>query len=322
MLLAGAAAPLVFQALRGMGVAVPPLIYMACVAAAVLLAGAWRDLALGSRAGLAWGIGLVGLVSLCLAAGVPGLFAASACGAAMFVAGLRGKPLLVGFTAAVGLLWLAGFTGVRISDATVVTMPAWLSSLTAGIAFAMVAVAARVPRHIALIREPVNDAYQQAARTSHGEMRELIDRGYATWQKTAHTLEESDANRTLVEEAVLRLFDVAGRWSDVERDGGQVSDMALDAEMEKLNERIAGTSDEIVKAQYENALDALMEQKRYVSDIAVSRERVVARMHNYVAAMERLRMAVVNLRSANASREAVDVQPMVDTLEEIGRDLL
>ena len=92
--------------------------------------------------------------------------------------------------------------------------------------------------------------------------------------------------------------------------------------MESLEQRIANTEDEITRNQYEQAKAALAEQLRYIKDIGTSRERVLARMHNYLAAMERLRMAVINLESTNASRDAAtDVQPLVTDLEKIGADM-
>jgi hypothetical protein len=37
--------------------------------------------------------------------------------------------------------------------------------------------------------------------------------------------------------------------------------------------------------------------------------------------MERLNLAVVNVKSTSASKSAVDVQPMVESLEDLGRDI-
>ena len=49
--------------------------------------------------------------------------------------------------------------------------------------------------------------------------------------------------------------------------------------------------------------------------------KVLARLHHYVAAIERLRFAAVNSRSADASRSTSELQPLVDELETLGRDL-
>jgi len=81
------------------------------------------------------------------------------------------------------------------------------------------------------------------------------------------------------------------------------------------------TEDSIAKGQYQQAHAALAEQLRYLREIGTARERVVARMHHYLAAMERLRMAVLNHRSADASRLSTEVQPILDDLKDLGREI-
>jgi small-conductance mechanosensitive channel len=170
-------------------------------------------------------------------------------------------------------------------------------------------------------RDEVATAYEQLAGALQGEVRELVDRGYALWTQTAEQLDAEDVNRATLGEGVLKLLEVARRWRSVEGMGTQTMASNLVERMEALQERIDKTDDEVTRGQYEQARAALAEQLRYIKDIGVSRERVVARMHNYLAAMERLRLAVINLESTHASREAVDVQPLVSSIEQIGADM-
>ena len=47
-------------------------------------------------------------------------------------------------------------------------------------------------------------------------MRELVTRAHAVWEQAATSLRERDANREILQDAVLRLFDTARRWSTIE----------------------------------------------------------------------------------------------------------
>ena len=236
--------------------------------------------------------------------------------------GLRGWRLL----SAMAVGGLVGWIGQHVFVAAVTaeqfsSMPGWLVSAGAGAAFSLVSVFALLPRHIELLRDPVVTAYQELEGTLTGEVQELVERGYGLWRKAAGELDEGDINRETLEEGVLRLFGVAHQWRSVDLAGADDQATSLVERIDALDTRIANTEDAVTANQYRQAKAALVEQLRYIKDIGVSRERVLARMHNYLAAMERLRMAVINLESTNASREAVDVQPLIANLQLIGADM-
>jgi ATP-dependent protease HslVU (ClpYQ) peptidase subunit len=236
--------------------------------------------------------------------------------------GLRGARLAIAVLVGVAVASLARFTFLSIAHAQeLASLPGWLVATGAGAAFSMVSVFALLPRHIELEQDQVAKAYEQLAGSVTGEVRELVDRGYALWTQTTSQLDADDINRATLGEGVLKLLEVARRWRSVDGLGTQTMASTLVERMEALEQRIEKTEDEVTRAQYEQARAALAEQLRYIKDIGISRERVVARMHNYLAAMERLRMAVINLESTNASREAVNVQPLVSSIEEIGADM-
>ena len=119
---------------------------------------------------------------------------------------------------------------------------------------------------------------------------------------------------------VARLFAAAERWQAVERLQHPAAGTSLAERMADLDRRIAGTTDDITREQYQQARDALAEQLRYIDEIGVSRDRALARMHNYVATMERLRMAAVNLRSTDASRDD-QLGTLLSSLKELGADM-
>ncbi len=236
--------------------------------------------------------------------------------------GLSGRRLMIAIAcgAAVALVGRFAFLSI-ISAQELASLPSWLISTGAGAAFSFISVFAILPRHIEVDEDNLASSYEGLKGSVSGEVRELVDRSYELWTQAERDLDKNDVNRESLREGVHRLFEVARRWQSVEGSGAQVKASSLVDRMEGLEKRIAETEDEITRNQYQQAKGALAEQLRYIKDIGTSRERVLARMHNYLAAMERLRMAVINLESTNASRDAVDIQPLVSDLEKIGADM-
>lgn len=236
--------------------------------------------------------------------------------------GLPSRKLLLALAAGAAVAVLARHVFLSIVHAQeLASLPQGLLSAGAGAAFSLISVFALVPRHLELERDRVASAYDQLGGSLTGEVRELVDRGYAVWTKAKDDLPHKDANRETLEEGVMRLLEVARRWQSVEGAGTQTMASSLVERMDALQQRIDSTQDEITRGQYEQAKAALAEQLRYVKDIGTSRERVLARMHNYLAAMERLRMAVINLESTQASQDAGVVQPLITNLEQLGADM-
>lgn len=201
-------------------------------------------------------------------------------------------------------------------------LPAWLVAGMAGGAFALVAVLALLPRHVEVGRDRVTEAFDGCHDAATGEVRVLVERAMEVWRRVAtSSLAEDDDTRKTLEDSVVRLFEVARRWQEVERDGARTSAEALMERMEQLDAKIARLEDPIARGQYAQARAALAEQLRYLNEIGTSRERVVARMHHYLAAMERLRFAVINHRSADASRLSTEVQPILDDLRDLGKEI-
>jgi hypothetical protein len=211
----------------------------------------------------------------------------------------------------VSLLGAAGGAGV----------PLWVAAAATGGAFAFVGVLGLLPRHLDIASNRVAAAYDASRTVLTGEMRELADRAVTLWNKVDATLEPDAAPRKTIEDSIVRVLEVGRRWAAVEADGARTPTDLLAQRMEAMTDKMAKTDDAIAKAQYAHAHAALAEQARYLKEIAASRERVVARMHHYLAAMERLRFAVINHRSADASRLATEVQPILDDLAHLGTDI-
>jgi hypothetical protein len=236
--------------------------------------------------------------------------------------GVTGRPFLVGLLGGWAATLVARFVFLRLTSADeLAALPPWLVLAAAGAAFGFTLVLALLPRHVDVVVDRVAEARTMHRARLTGEVAELADRAHAVWEKVETSLDRTDPVRRAIEDSVVRLYEVAGRWQAVESDGARTSADALVERMQQIDAKLEATTDAVARDQYEQARGALAEQLRYLKEIGTSRERVVARMHHYLAAMERLRFAVINHRSHDASRLSTDVQPILDDLRDLGRDI-
>ena len=205
--------------------------------------------------------------------------------------GIRGA-LGVGLSALVALV--AMWCAMRFMTARE-TMT-WNGGVLTGLAAAsmgMVGVIAMLPRHLRLTHDPV----QQAVRQLPGlepEIKTLCDRALAIWGEAKEKLAD-EGGKNLVRDGVLKTLEVAQKSTEIKLTGA--SDADLIKRMTDLDTRIAASSDPEAKSQYQQARSALEDQRRYREHIVKGRERLVARMHNHVAALEKYQLAATGLEA-------------------------
>jgi hypothetical protein len=184
--------------------------------------------------------------------------------------------------------------------------PAWWLDGLAAAAMGMVAMLAVLPRHLALVSDPVAAALKRLPPALDPEVQKLCRRSVEIWGGAKERLADGDPGRDLVRDGVLKTLEVAVKSAGVRAIGA--SDEELAARMADLDQRIAAATDAEVRAQYTAARAALEDQRRYREHIANGRERLVARMHNHVAALEKFQLAATGLvavRAAAAGATAV-----------------
>lgn len=241
---------------------------------------------------------------------------------ALMARGLSGQRFLV--TCLTGAIFAVAALHVLATTALALThlgLPTFCIALVTGGCFGLVCVMGLVPRHLHVTVDRVAEAHEAVKDKLHGEVRELCERAIALWPQVDASLESSPQLRNTVEESFLRLFDVGKTWQAVGGDATPTHAEPLTRRIQALDEKIAATKDPIARGQYQDAKTALAEQLRYLIEIATSRERVVARMHHYLAAMERLRFALIKHRSADASRLSGEVEPILNSLADVGKEL-
>jgi hypothetical protein len=180
----------------------------------------------------------------------------------------------------------------------------------------MIGVFSALPRHLKVSTDPIKAAVRQLPPDLDTEVHDLCHRSLAIWENAKDKLADNDPGKNLVRDGVLKTLEVATKSADVKAAGG--TDQQLAKRMEDLDQRIANATDAEVKTQYQSARAALDDQRRYRDHIKQNRERLIARMHNHVAALEKFQLAAGGLaavRAASAGAEAVK------QLEELSADV-
>lgn len=255
---------------------------------------------------------------LLMPAGWPALaVAASVMALATSVGALRGwRGLLAVALGAVTTL-LAIWCAVRVGHAErTMTWPFWATSSAGGAAMGMAAVLAMIPRHLSLAIDPVSSAMRALPSGVTGEVRGLCERSLAIWRNAKDRLGADDPGQHLVRDGVLKTLEVAGKSAGLELDASEGA--ALTRRIAELDARIAAATDGEVRSQYQSAKSALEDQRRYRDHIRQNRERLIARMHNHVAALEKFQIAASGLVAVRAAAEGA---PAVRQLEELSQSV-
>ncbi len=195
---------------------------------------------------------------------------------------------------------VAMWTALRIGHARqTATWPALLTAGVAAAAMGMVGILAMLPRHLSIAVDPVQAALRRLPAKLDPEVRALCNRSASIWSNVKDQLGAEDSGKTLVRDGVLKTLEVAAKSAEVVLPGS--SDDELNARMADLDRRIAAATDTEVKTQYQAARAALDDQQRYRGNIRQNRERLVARMHNHVAALEKFQLAATGLETAKTA---------------------
>lgn len=241
--------------------------------------------------------------------------AASAIALGVSIGGPRGvkgaaNVMLTAFVVLVGM-WAA----MRFATAKeTAKVPAWLLGGISAAAMGMVSAFAMIPRHLKIESDPVATAVKNLPSGLDAEVKALCERSIAIW-KTAKEELADEGGKNLVRDGVLKTLEVGAKSADVKITGP--SDAELARRMTELDGKIAATSDPEAKTQYQAARAALDDQHRYREHISKGKERLVARMHNHVAALEKFQLAATGLEAARHSANSTSVKQ----LEELSGDV-
>lgn len=227
--------------------------------------------------------------------------------------GLRGLlGVLLGAAVALVAMWCA----LRIAAARqTIDWPPVATTAIAAAAMGLVGALAMMPRHVHIALDPVRAALHELPAGLDAEVRGLCTRAAAIWS-TARERIADEAGQALVRDGVVKTLEVAARSAEVKVTGPSEAELAQ--RIADLDQRIAAATDGEVRAQYQAARAAIGDQQRYRDHIRQGRERLVARMHNHVAALEKFELAATGLEAARAASAGSTV---VKQLEELSHDV-
>ena len=288
------------------------------------LAGGLFGIAAGAALGHGkpmWRLGAAAAASaaiVALPAGWPALaLAAGVMALATTVGGLRGVRGLFAMMIGAMTTLLAIWTAWRIGHAEkTMTWSHWTIDAVSAGAMGMVGVLSMLPRHLSISIDPVQAAMRGLPAGVAGEVRGLCDRSTAIWRNAKDKLAADDPGRALVRDGVLKTIEVAGKSASLEVDAA--GDAELAKRITELDARIAAATDAEVRSQYQSARGALDDQRRYRDHIKQNRERLIARMHNHVAALEKFQVAASGFKAVRAAAEGA---PAVKQLDELSAEV-
>ncbi|MCI0569796.1 MAG: hypothetical protein L0Y66_03525 [Myxococcaceae bacterium] len=213
---------------------------------------------------------------------------------------------------AVGLV-VARILSARLLDASA---PAALAVVSAGVVLALFASLSALAAHLALSPDPVETRCAELIPQLTGELHALASRAHTTYRQCGQLLsalprepardELARALAHLTQDAV----ELASEWAGVEAQLQERAGDALARERADLERSAAAARDALARRQLELAASSLREEEERLAELAVQRERTVARLHAHVALLDRTRVAVVGLRSGQAQRKAAELSAL------------
>jgi len=289
----------------------PPLIGGAL---AVALGAGWAYGALRSRAVL----GVLACVPVAVSS-TWGALAATALIAGLAVAmnAESRRHAIATVVIGAGAMMLASWAGLRIHYAQETSSWAPLLRATvSGAAIGMIGVLSTLPRHLAWQLDTVLAAARKLPTTLDSEVKQLCDRSLALWRKAVERLADDVTSKELLRSGVIKVLEVARRTGESVESAG--ADRELSDRIADLERRIEAASDAETKAQYTAAREGLEDQRKYRERLRAGRERMVARLHNHVAALEKFHLAAVSLE---ASKTMSADEPMVKQLADLSSEV-
>jgi len=304
------------------GMFVPGPIATALMAGAVGLAVAVPRTAMASMWALWWACA-AGAAQV-FPAPLSSLLSSLAIGVGM-VRGLEdvstGTRIVAGTLGAVGAA-----TGFLITRAFAITevlhaLPNGLEALTSGVAFGLAVGVSSVGRHLRREAEAPLEL-ELAGLSNETEIGQLLGRAAQAYRDTLHAVgSEAPLALSAASDMVIKMTKFGKRWREVELEAARTKPDDLRAQLEKLQLRMTASDDPTVRAEFERAHQAVSTQLAYLDEIGRGRERAVARLTHQVATLERLRLAAVHHRSADAARLGTELQPVIDELTDAGQEM-
>lgn len=223
--------------------------------------------------------------------------------------GRRYATIALGTAVSVVACWVA----IQISFAQ--QTHAWSGALvdgTAAAAMGMLGALALLPRHVGIGRDAVVAAVARLPLGLDTEVRNLCNQSVSLWTQANARMVSDPENRDLLRQGVVKVLEVAAKESAPLASG---SDAALRERIVELETRIGNATDDETRTQYQAAKQALTEQQLYREKLSTRRDRLVAKLHHHVAALEKFQLAALGAQKDGEAR------PVLGRLAELSAEV-
>jgi hypothetical protein len=216
-----------------------------------------------------------------------------------------------------GAALLASVALAPLAGALAALVPGWMATGASGAAFGLWAGLAAAPLHVAVGAGPVEARLAALRAMLPAEVRGLVERAVSARRGAAEELPVSARGdlRGLIDALALAALQVAERVASLSRAAAPSLEEELQRRFAQLQESAAGAEDPSARSSYQRAAEALEGQLEHFRRVRRARERALARLHEDVANLERVRFSLTLLRGADAVRGAAELDLLHDRLQ-------
>jgi hypothetical protein len=280
--------------------------------------GAMGAVALGGAGGL--GATLAGADAVLTAAATVGA-AALPLGRAVFRAWRDGRRAAstVGALAAVGAAWPVWLALAGGAQAVAFGGPEPFAAAGLGLVAGLVVSLGLVGCFLRITRNPIAEAIEVARPDLDTASLALCQRAAAAAAKLrgAEVAEVEEVARRVV----LEIVALSRRQRAIAREADAPSAGELETRIADLDARLATVTDEVARESYLRARAAIEDQRRRLASLRVTADRVLARLHTEVAALEGAALAIAARGGAATAADASALTPLADRLRGASGDL-
>ncbi len=177
--------------------------------------------------------------------------------------------------------------------------------------------------HVSTPADPVRAHYRERSKELRGELFDIARRAHETYRASASILDSRAGDRAealrlreKLASVTRRVLDLALQCQSVAVAVGEATELKLAREIAELDRKVASSTDDVTRRQYERARATLTAQQSQLDRIRVGRDRAVATMHEKLALLERARLSLIGVASADHGRLMAELTVVSAALDE------
>jgi hypothetical protein len=197
-------------------------------------------------------------------------------------------------------------------------VPALVAQAIAGALLGLWIAAACAPLHVSLQADPVEAKLASLRAILGPELRALAERAVSARSAAAAALPAGSRGdlRGLLDALALAALELARRGAELGRAASPFVEQELSRRTEALAKSAAEAGDTPARASYQRAADTTAGQLEQCRKLHCARERLLARLHEEIAQLERARFALTMLDGADAEHGSAELELLGERLQQ------